>query len=87
MVGGSEGTSQYPEAPGLSELQRDPAPESLSCSSLSVSLEGEMKTVSMADVPESLRCSGVEGAAGGAAGGVEAGGAPAGDGRAWEKCQ
>ena len=48
-----------------------------SCSSLSISLEGEMETVSMADVPESLRCSGVEGAAGDAALGEEAGGAPA----------
>ena len=44
MVDGSEGTSQYPEAPGLSELLGDLAPELLSCSSLSMSLEGEMYT-------------------------------------------
>ena len=40
-------------------------------------LTGETERVSKMDLPESLRCLGVEGAAGGAAGGVEAGGAPA----------
>ena len=46
-------------------------------SSTSFSLVGKMEGVSEADIPKSLRCSGVEGAAGGAAGGVEAGEAPA----------
>ena len=54
-------------------MKRDPLPPPYSL----FSLVSEIVRVSRLDFPESLRPSGVEGAAGVAAGGGEAGGAPA----------